>query len=440
MAELALEIKSLNYKIALKNTRLTIGRLPTSDVTIDDPMASGKHCTLTNGVLLDTGSTNGTWLNGERLRYGVKTPMKLGDRIQLGHLQGRHVLNIVTRTVRSNPNTISGSGTIVASQLSETKAAATSLNKPPSLTKISSESSSEEVHVIGGEGLALDDKASSSSSSSSSSDDDDGNDEVNVTFPAGESLSSSIVDADPLDWMPDLTSSLSGSNKSTASESLRASVAPSESAEHKQKMAENAKLRAELHELQSTLTKIEAENKRLKKIAAEQKSSMDVQKKEMERQALALESLDFQLLFGLQHVRMQLEESRSCNSKLEAQLTQVTRSIEETQQAIHLEQKKTQEQALANLALEEKLAHQTTLHSSVLLAVQSKQEEKFFASFQAAVSSVQSEATADGKNSIEELQNHTQVIYSSSKKVTARIQALIGVLILSTAVLCSNFL
>jgi pSer/pThr/pTyr-binding forkhead associated (FHA) protein len=63
----------------LKGTRFrlerpiaTIGRNPTNDVTLDDDTVSGSHATLsrrTNGwFLLDHDSTNGTYVDGERIR------------------------------------------------------------------------------------------------------------------------------------------------------------------------------------------------------------------------------------------------------------------------------------------------------------------------------------------------------------------------------------
>jgi hypothetical protein len=37
-------------------------------LTIIDPMASGKHCQIADGMLSDAGSTNGTELNGKLVR------------------------------------------------------------------------------------------------------------------------------------------------------------------------------------------------------------------------------------------------------------------------------------------------------------------------------------------------------------------------------------
>ncbi|MEQ4301327.1 FHA domain-containing protein [Plantactinospora sp. B6F1] len=68
-----------------------IGREDGADVLLDDPKVSRWHATveLTVGrvLLTDTGSTNGTWLNGERLRGHAE--LRDGDRIRLGNLELR---------------------------------------------------------------------------------------------------------------------------------------------------------------------------------------------------------------------------------------------------------------------------------------------------------------------------------------------------------------
>lgn len=65
--------------------KITIGRDPASSLTIDEPTVSWHHAELvadTRGhVLIDLGSTNGTYLNGERVRRRVLTP---DDLIQIG--------------------------------------------------------------------------------------------------------------------------------------------------------------------------------------------------------------------------------------------------------------------------------------------------------------------------------------------------------------------
>lgn len=63
----------------------------------DDPLVSGNHCEITNGFVLDNGSTNGTSLNNAPLKVGVKKMLKAGDRLQIGD----RILRIETGAPRS---------------------------------------------------------------------------------------------------------------------------------------------------------------------------------------------------------------------------------------------------------------------------------------------------------------------------------------------------
>lgn len=64
---------------------VTIGRSHSSDIAVDDPLVSRRHAVIEIGreaVLRDTGSSNGTFLNGRRVSRGV--PLSAGDRIGIG--------------------------------------------------------------------------------------------------------------------------------------------------------------------------------------------------------------------------------------------------------------------------------------------------------------------------------------------------------------------
>ena len=64
----------------------TLGRSPECTVVLKDPGCSSHHAAIRSEggrwVLEDSGSTNGTWVNGERL--AGPHPLKEGDRIQMG--------------------------------------------------------------------------------------------------------------------------------------------------------------------------------------------------------------------------------------------------------------------------------------------------------------------------------------------------------------------
>jgi len=64
----------------------TIGAAPECDVVVNEPTVSGRHCRLTKldagWQLTDLGSTNGTYVNGQRVDQTV--PVEPSDRITLG--------------------------------------------------------------------------------------------------------------------------------------------------------------------------------------------------------------------------------------------------------------------------------------------------------------------------------------------------------------------
>jgi len=67
----------------------TIGRTTAADFILDEALVSRIHCrlTATNGgdlEIRDLDSTNGTFVNGERINVARLTP---GDRLQLGRVE-----------------------------------------------------------------------------------------------------------------------------------------------------------------------------------------------------------------------------------------------------------------------------------------------------------------------------------------------------------------
>lgn len=82
---------ALNYDgrtFAVLRSPTRVGRLPDNDIVFNDPRVSRHHAQLTeqNGrwILRDTGSTNGTAINGKIVREAALRP---GDAISLGGLE-----------------------------------------------------------------------------------------------------------------------------------------------------------------------------------------------------------------------------------------------------------------------------------------------------------------------------------------------------------------
>jgi hypothetical protein len=74
--------------------RLSVGRTKGNDIALDHTSVSKMHASLllnSEGklVVADTGSTNGTFLNGERIAYGKAIEIFPGDKIKFGAIEVR---------------------------------------------------------------------------------------------------------------------------------------------------------------------------------------------------------------------------------------------------------------------------------------------------------------------------------------------------------------
>ena len=74
------------------DTSATIGRSPGAEIQIDDPFASGRHARIYERggfyYVEDMGSTNGTYLNGEKL--ASQELLRAEDRIHIGDTEFRY--------------------------------------------------------------------------------------------------------------------------------------------------------------------------------------------------------------------------------------------------------------------------------------------------------------------------------------------------------------
>ena len=69
--------------------RLSVGRTGENELQIDDASVSKIHASLAVDAeghlsVADTGSTNGTFINDERISYGKATPVEVNDRVRFG--------------------------------------------------------------------------------------------------------------------------------------------------------------------------------------------------------------------------------------------------------------------------------------------------------------------------------------------------------------------
>ncbi len=74
--------------------RLNVGRAADNELNLNDKSVSKIHAALlmtTEGTLLvaDTGSTNGTYINGRRISYGESRPLEEGDVVGFGDVEVR---------------------------------------------------------------------------------------------------------------------------------------------------------------------------------------------------------------------------------------------------------------------------------------------------------------------------------------------------------------
>lgn len=74
--------------------RLNVGRVADNDLCLNDPSVSKIHAALLmnqQGTLLvaDTGSTNGTFINGRRISYGEARQIEDGDMVGFGDIEVR---------------------------------------------------------------------------------------------------------------------------------------------------------------------------------------------------------------------------------------------------------------------------------------------------------------------------------------------------------------
>lgn len=78
--------EEVGREFPLEGPMVTIGRRADQRIVLSDPSVSRAHARIEVGdeiAIVDLGSTNGTAINGHRLRSG-RAGLRAGDRIRLG--------------------------------------------------------------------------------------------------------------------------------------------------------------------------------------------------------------------------------------------------------------------------------------------------------------------------------------------------------------------
>jgi len=96
IARVTIRDEAHEVPLALKpgGKRLSVGRVADNELTLNDASVSKIHAALTmnqQGTLLvaDTGSTNGTFINGRRISYGEARQIEVGDVVGFGDVEVR---------------------------------------------------------------------------------------------------------------------------------------------------------------------------------------------------------------------------------------------------------------------------------------------------------------------------------------------------------------
>jgi hypothetical protein len=87
-------VRELPIELIPGGRRLSVGRVADNELSLNDTSVSKIHAALTmnaQGTLLvaDTGSTNGTYINGRRISYGEARQIEDGDVVSFGDVEVR---------------------------------------------------------------------------------------------------------------------------------------------------------------------------------------------------------------------------------------------------------------------------------------------------------------------------------------------------------------
>ena len=85
-------LKTVELNYTENKKRISVGRTKENDLCIEDHSISKIHAALVLNpekllLVADTGSTNGTFINGERIAYGRAFPIRESDKVKFGNVE-----------------------------------------------------------------------------------------------------------------------------------------------------------------------------------------------------------------------------------------------------------------------------------------------------------------------------------------------------------------
>jgi pSer/pThr/pTyr-binding forkhead associated (FHA) protein len=105
------EASALSHEITIAKDEFLVGRGSDCDLRLHDAAVSRHHCLLRlrggDASVTDLGSSNGTFLNGQRVRS--QAPLKNGDRLQVG--EHTFLLQLGDQDPRNDIPDVSAAGT-----------------------------------------------------------------------------------------------------------------------------------------------------------------------------------------------------------------------------------------------------------------------------------------------------------------------------------------
>lgn len=105
MISICVKVGSIQQSFCFEKSEITLGRAEENDLVLDDKRVSKRHCRIialkTKFYLLDTNSTNGSYINRTRVSSGQSIPIGAYDEVRIGD----HFLWLTLELAQTQQNT-----------------------------------------------------------------------------------------------------------------------------------------------------------------------------------------------------------------------------------------------------------------------------------------------------------------------------------------------